>query len=327
MASTTNQNAADVLTAVKLESTATLPSNMTTAYMTNQLVQSSSNTDVDTVRQTQMSSREVNRLFNRANMVSLMNEGANANDYIRRVMVAEDSRVTSADANVKREHYKLRTKLMMYEYLNMYYKLGVIVLIITTVVTLVMLLTAALWRADRMSVLWFSVVVLILFGLYLVFLVIVSSLLASRDRGSWTRINWRVTKEMADELKRGPRMDWKCASVAAASPKPSCQESARLYNYANQDAITPDMYKTIIPGLESKDGSLAAWAHYNIVGRGAGITWAGTGCESGVPCETAKALYSKMYKDVTPAVAWGDFVSRKSTNTPRVWPGAVCSDA
>lgn len=137
------------------------------------------------------------------NSAATLQESANANAYISQLLQTQANAMQSQTHNVRNQQYKLRAELMQYQYLERYYRTATSVIIVTMIVTLVMLVPAALWRIGRMSILTFSVIVLVIVIAYLCLMVYISSVTAKRRHDSWHQINWPVNGIVSEAVRKG----------------------------------------------------------------------------------------------------------------------------
>ena len=318
-ASLSYQRAADQLSTAALQSHVALPTNLP-LYTTglDDLTQSSSKAVSDRRQQT-VSTLQQQALYNKVNLVATLNESANANDYINKVLTTEAARVDSLQDTVKREQYKLKTKMMMNDYLNGYYRTATWVAMLTIVVTIVLLTPAALWRAGKMSMMWFSSIVLVVLLMYLAAVVLVSRKTAMRRYDGWRTFNWPVSGDMAKQIKlmgSASTLTSECAANGAPAT-PACVDACNQYGslYAEQvnqwAASTP-----WVSQLSSQ--TLIPWAHYNLVGQSLKNIWPGGMCNSLATCQDASLIYRNTYTVPAATTAYNDHLGKPNN----VWTGA-----
>jgi hypothetical protein len=131
-----------------------------------------------------------------------LNESKSAQKYISDMLTAEVGRVSGLETVAKTERYKLRSQLMMYEYLDGYYRSATTVLVALTYITLLMLVCAALWRAHAMPSGWFWAAMLLLFVAYLLTAVFAVNTVAHRRGDSWHHKRWGAAG-IRDKIGKG----------------------------------------------------------------------------------------------------------------------------
>jgi hypothetical protein len=130
------------------------------------------------------------------NSLATLQESTNANKYISQVLGTQHDAIQSQTNTVRQQQFKLRDELMHAHYLQRYYQTATNVLIVTTIVVLVLLIPAALWRIGQMSIVTFSSIALVILIAYLCLMVYVSSMTARRHPDAWDLIDWSTTKSM-----------------------------------------------------------------------------------------------------------------------------------
>jgi hypothetical protein len=262
-------------------------------------------------------------LKKKVDMVATLNESANANDYINAMLITEKSRVDALADTVKREQYKLRAKTMSNDYLSGYYRTATWVVVLTLVVTLVLLLPAALWRAGQMSMKWFAAVVLVVLLLYLAAIVLVSAKTAMRRYDAWNQYNWKVTGDMAKQLKDMNKAENQCqVNNGGGGPQPqTCLDACEQYTSMYSDQIDVWMKDNVWAGNLSSN-KLRAWAHYIMTGQATHNIWPGEVCNDTAMCSDAKLIYDKMYAGKIVGDTYNDHLQNVSN---RVWAGKSAS--
>jgi hypothetical protein len=223
-------------------------------------------------------------------MVTVLNESLNANQYLQTIMTAESGRIGGIEKGVKNEQFKLRNKLMMNEYLIGYYSVAAFVVQLTMVTTLLLLLPAALWRAGVVPGLVFGAVVLVLVLVYMAALVATVARTSMRRTDAWNELNWNVGKKFQKQLDDASRTNVTCDSGGAAGSsggQMSCSDAAAQYASLYADSVLPP---SRLPGVSSQSRS---WADYLIGGQT--NYWPGEACYTATSCDDAKAIYAIMY--------------------------------
>ena len=320
MASVSYQRAADQLSTAALQSHVALPASLQ-LYTTglDDLTQSSS-AAVAARRQQTVSTLQQQALYNKVNLVATLNESANANDYINRVLTTEGARVAALQDTVKREQYMLRSKMLMDNYLGGYYRTATWVVLLTIVVTIVLMTPAALWRAGGMSMMWFSVIVLVVLLLYLIAIVLVSAKAAMRRYDGWDQFNWPLTPDMAKQIKDASAASTLRSECAASDEiaTPSCSDSCNKYASLYKDMI--NVWQTKNSSWTSKLSSptIIPWAHYVVEGKNMKNVWPGDGCNIVASCSDATYIYKAMYTVPAGTTAY----NHHQQNPNKVWAGA-----
>ena len=134
-------------------------------------------------------------IYRNTNLVASINDSLNANDYINRLVTTERRRIDQVDNTVRNEQFKLRSKLMAYTYLLNYYRTGTMLVVLTLLVSVVMLLLAALWRCGKIPVAPFVLLVAAILVGYGAIVIWASAHVASRSPGSWDRRLWTVRNQ------------------------------------------------------------------------------------------------------------------------------------
>lgn len=274
------------------------------------------------------------QLYNKVNLVATLNESKNANDYINVILRNESNRISVETDKVKREQYKLRSKLMADSYLSGYYATGKWVVVLTIFVTIVLMTPAALWRAGKMSMRWFASIVLVVLLVYTAAVVAVSAKTAMRRIDAWNQYSWPVTKDMAKALKQAEKnasLTSQCNTLDNTREhlEGICAEACAQYS---------ELYGAQINAWKEKNSwttgltqSLLPWAHYNVEGKSNKNVWPGAACNSVATCTDATLIYkhtvvknpsgtSSTYGDSIPVgtTVYNDHLSKPNN----VWAGA-----
>jgi len=339
MVLTTNANAADQTVTSALQTWAYIPSSLSQWEKD----QSELNTSTDAVlRQTVMAKLNettATAFKARVDMAATLNESANANDYIKDILNSEANRVKGLDNTVKTEQHKLRNQLMMYEYLDGYYRTSTNVIIISLYVTLLMLTCAALWRAQAMPAIWFWAAMLLLFLFYLMVMVVWVTALAGTRRDSWHQKQWQVSAEMKRLMKKDEDTTNNCPAAAGATNLVTCTKASAKYRSAFGDYINSWAVQTApVDGAKysgrdictdsSVSVSYKEWAHYNVAGNRIGLTWEGTDCISEAPASVAAMIYGGL-NPITTATAtdyaaiYNEFFKLPMESPTRIWAGMI----
>ena len=130
-----------------------------------------------------------------------MNESWNANRYIKTTVDKEASRLTRLDAAARRDIYALRRRDLHAQYTTHYYRMMSGVLVLTLFTTLLLLVPAAMWRANRLGTQSFVVVDALLLLFYLCVLLVVFVRFGRRHGDVWQQRSWGAGQKIADELK------------------------------------------------------------------------------------------------------------------------------
>ena len=245
-------------------------------------------------------------------MVTLLNESLNANQFMNTTIDAETRRVSGMEKSVKNEQFKLRNQVMMNQYLIGYYRVAAFVMKMTLVVTLLLLLPAALWRAGRMNGLLFAAVALLVVLVYLAALVVTVARTSMRRTDAWNEMNWRMSKKLAAQLKAASQPNTTCTSdgtVAGDSAGPlSCADASAQYKTLYSTTMQT---ASQLPGVSAQ---ALSWADYLVGGQT--NYWPGQTCYAQTTCDDAKAIYQIMY----PSTQVGVSVNQDHLNHPeRVW--------
>lgn len=247
-------------------------------------------------------------------MVTVLNESLNANKYLQDIMAAESGRIDGMEQGVKNEQFKLRNKILMNRYLIGYYTVAAFVVQMTLVVTLMLLIPVALWRAGIVPGLVFAAVVLVIVLVYLAALVSTVAHTSMRRRDAWDQLNWHVTKKFADQLDSANRSGLSSCNDSETSRGNdgmlSCAEASSQYATLYADLILPP---SKLPGVSAQSRS---WADYLVGGQS--NYWPGEACHAATSCDDAKAIYKIMYP-----VQAGVTVNQDHLNHPeRTWASA-----
>lgn len=140
----------------------------------------------------QWASKVQSNLSTSVGTYATLNESHNANVIISKLLDKESKFVESQNRLVKQQQYLLRDKLMMYEYLDGYYRVSTTTVIVSLYVTLVLLIVAALFKIGRMNVILFWAIMIVLGILYILYIIAFTKNLARIHRGEWQRIDWRT---------------------------------------------------------------------------------------------------------------------------------------
>ena len=183
---------ADAMTRAALQAVVALPAdlkqfnNTSSATNADNMMTASSTTDLTRANLTAQA------IYTNANLVATVNDGLNANQYITSLINSEQTRVNVANNTVRNEQYKLRTKLLSYEYLLNYYRTGTSVVILTLYVVLVTLVVAAMWRGGAMQLAPFLILIGLLLEFYAVVVILAAAQVSSRREGSWSQRVFKV---------------------------------------------------------------------------------------------------------------------------------------
>jgi hypothetical protein len=337
MAPTTPGAAADLTVTSALQKWAYIPSSLSQWEEDQSKLDTSSTADLRLAVMARLNETTATAFKARVDMAATLNESANANDYITGILNTEANRVKGLDNTVKAEQHKLRNQLMMYEYLDGYYRTCTNVIIISLYVTLLMLTCAALWRAQAMPAIWFWAAMLLLFLFYLMVMVVWVTALAGTRRDSWHQKQWQVSEEMKRLMKKDEDTTASC-SAAGATNLATCTRASKKYRSSFGDYID-DWAATTTPfgnakysGKDiSKDTSVSTsymeWAHYNVEGNRLGLTWEGTDCRSEAPASVAAMIYGGLNsikpESVTHAQMYNEFYALPAASPTRIWAGQI----
>ena len=328
-------NEANLITTSSVQSWAQVPLNLSDYEHQKEASTTAARTALQATVATLVTASEIKAMTDKIDMAATLNESANANMYITDILSKEAKRVQVLDGTVKTEQYKLRNQLMMYEYLDGYYRTCTNVVIVSLYVTLLMLVFAALWRAHAMPAIWFWAGMLVLFLFYLMVMLIWVTALARTRRDSWQQKQWQVSSDMKKLLAKQQDAASSCGSTAGPTFNTSCDAMATQYTTDNAAAIATWCASEVVPSdasLSGKDVCTAmgdatkkAWAHYNNHGKDQGLLWNGVGCNKNLTCDEASKVFKGSNKDENKAV----FATTKTatelynfaTANNRSWPG------
>ena len=291
MSSTNYQSIADQQTAAALQAYVATPVSLTSTSQSLAGIQAD-HAAAAVLRQKQtVQTYGSEALQDNVQMVTVLNESLNANKYIQDIMTAESGRIGGMEKSVKNEQFKLRNTLMMNQYLIGYYSVATFVVQLTMIVTLLLLLPAALWRAGVVPGLVFGAVVLLIVIVYLAALVATVARTSMRRSDAWNELNWHVSKQFAAQLEHASRAQVTCSTGGSATDggdgQLSCSDAASQYATLYSDSILPP---SKLPGVSSRSRS---WADYLIGGQS--NYWPGAACYTATSCDDAKAIYAVMY--------------------------------
>jgi hypothetical protein len=143
-------------------------------------------------------------------LLAQMNEAWNANRYIVNAISKEQKRISTLDTDAKRDMYSVRQSYSYANYMNNYYRMTTSVLIFTTIVTILLLIPAAMWRQNRLSSYLLVAIDGILLALYLVILLVVFKGMGVRRENNWDQIYWRVSKNIQDQANQNSQNNSMC---------------------------------------------------------------------------------------------------------------------
>lgn len=136
-------------------------------------------------------------------LLAQLNEAWNANRYIVNTLDKEQKRVSHLDIQAKRDMYRVRQSYSFARYMNNYYNMTTGVMIFTTIITLILLLPAAMFRQNRMNLKLMVIIDGILLALYLIVLLVLFRNTAVRRENNWDQYHWRPTSAIRSTQANG----------------------------------------------------------------------------------------------------------------------------
>lgn len=123
-------------------------------------------------------------------LLAQMNESYNTNKYIDTNLRNEQIRLSKMDGNARRDVYMYRKRILYAEYMTNYYRMMAGVLALSLFVTLLLLVPAAMWRADRLGFRTLIIVDAIVLTLFLAVLIFIFIRMGRRDVDDWKMRRW-----------------------------------------------------------------------------------------------------------------------------------------
>jgi hypothetical protein len=130
-----------------------------------------------------------------------MNESWNVNSYLANSVKGETVRMNKLDNLARRDIYMLRKRIMYADYMTNYYRMMTSVIVMALFATLVLLIPAAMWRANRLGMKTLVVIDGIVLALFLLVMVYTFSRFATRNNEVWKQRRWMPSQTMLDQLK------------------------------------------------------------------------------------------------------------------------------
>jgi hypothetical protein len=132
-------------------------------------------------------------------LLAQLNENMNANDYLKKSVESEKTRVLKTDQTVRKDLYGMRQNYNYAIYMREFYDRSTQVAIFTLYATLILLIPAAMWRMSKLSATWMIAVVGILMILYLLVMVHLVNNIALRRNSAWSHYYWSPGKDVRAE--------------------------------------------------------------------------------------------------------------------------------
>lgn len=135
-------------------------------------------------------------------LLAQMNESWNANSYIAKGVQNETLRISRSEAASRKDIYMLRQRGLQARYAVYYNATNTATACVTMIITLLCLLVAAMFKAQRMGMFMMVVVLGILIVLYGLYMVSVARIVGSmRLDDEWGKFRWSMTPAMMLELR------------------------------------------------------------------------------------------------------------------------------
>lgn len=186
---------ADAMTRAALQAAVALPADLTQFNATNSAANANMEMSASSTTDMNKANLLAATIYTNTNLVATVNDGMNANTYITSLINTEKTRIDGANSTVRNEQFKLRTKLLGYEYLLNYYRTGTWMVIFTLYVSLSTLVVAAMWRAGALSLYPFLIIVGLALACYGVIVIAATAYVASRSKTSWAHRDWKVRNQ------------------------------------------------------------------------------------------------------------------------------------
>lgn len=123
-------------------------------------------------------------------LLAQMNESWNANRYILRTLGGEEMRMKSLNTGMKRDLYKIKEEFAYAAYMTHYYRFVSGAAVFALYITMLLLIPAALWRMGRIPGLALIIVDGIILVFFLIMLIIIFRVAATRRLGAWDQFYW-----------------------------------------------------------------------------------------------------------------------------------------
>lgn len=133
-------------------------------------------------------------------VMAQMNESANANLYISNALSKESWRVAKLNKDAKKGIYKVRQEYTYYAFMIEYYRFMTGIILYTLVVTLLLLMLTAAWRAGRVPQPLFMIVVGVLLVVYCLSMIVMFKNTAYRRKYQWNKYYWRPGTEIKNAV-------------------------------------------------------------------------------------------------------------------------------
>ena len=183
--SITYSGSADALTRAALQASVALPPDLSTFNQSESAKQAQQLLDATLSTNNTRANIQSDNVYKNTNLIATVNDGINANRYISTLISDERDRVSSANKSVRNEQFKLRHKLLAYDYLRNYYRMGRYMVVFTLLFSLCILFATALWRAKILSSVLFAIIVAILGLIFMVLSIMVSRYISNRVPMQW----------------------------------------------------------------------------------------------------------------------------------------------
>lgn len=152
--------------------------------------------------QTDDTSGKMASFQNMTDVLAQMNEAYNANTYIASNLSRERRRVQHLDNELRKEMWKARQRALGTQYRIEHQRFRLRVIMGTAVVTVLVLLLAAVWRQGRLWTWLFFTLAAALLLVWGVGLALYMRRNAMRRRLHWNQYYWRVTGDALNETKK-----------------------------------------------------------------------------------------------------------------------------
>lgn len=150
-------------------------------------------------------------------LLAQLNESWNTNQYLASNIKSEETRVKKLDDMARREVYLFRHRILYSEYMASYYKMMTNILVLSMYTTLLLLIPAAMWRANKLGLVQLYVIDGIILALFLLILLYTFSRFATRSNDVWKIRQWSPSQTMLDQMKNDQQSCGVSADDASAS--------------------------------------------------------------------------------------------------------------
>ena len=134
-------------------------------------------------------------------LLAQLNESWNTNKYLVTNVKSEATRINKLDNQARRDIYMFRHKVLYADYTTRYYNMMSGILVLALYTTLLLLLPAAMWRANRLGLRTLYVIDGTILLLFLIVLVCIVARFATRSNDVWKQRRWTASKSMVDQIK------------------------------------------------------------------------------------------------------------------------------